>query len=82
MKNTKTLVGTVIAILLIILLANPQWLPLSEATRESVRELEKTFFLIERSGRITLAHILTLLLMIAVLWIVNTAVRAIIRYFG
>ncbi len=82
MKNTKTLVGTVIAILLIILLANPQWLPLSEATRESVRELEKTFFLIERSGRITLAHILTLLLMIAVLWIINTAVRAIIRYFG
>ena len=82
MKNTKTLVGTVIAVVLIILLLNPQWLPLSEATRESVRELEKTFFLIERSGRITLAHILTLLLMIAVLWIVNTAVRAIIRYFG
>ncbi len=82
MKNTKTLVGTIIAVLLIVLLLNPQWLPLSEATRESVRELEKTFFLIERSGRITLAHILTLLLMIAVLWIVNTAVRAIIRYFG
>ena len=82
MKNTKTLVGTIIAVLLIVLLLNPQWLPLSEATRESVRELERTFFLIERSGRITLAHILTLLLMIAVLWIVNTAVRAIIRYFG
>ena len=82
MKNTKTLVGTIIAVLLIVLLLNPQWLPLSEATRESVRELEKTFFMIERSGRITLAHILTLLLMIAVLWIVNTAVRAIIRYFG
>ena len=82
MKNTKTLVGTIIAVLLIVLLLNPQWLPLSEATRESVRELEKTFFLIERSGRITRAHILTLLLMIAVLWIVNTAVRAIIRYFG
>ena len=82
MKNTKTLVGTVIAVVLIILLLNPQWLPLTQATKDSVRELEQTFFLIQRSSRITLAHILTLILAIAVLWIVNLIVRALISYLG
>ena len=53
MKNKKSLIGSIIAVILIILLINPHWLPVSVETREKLSDLEKTYFLIERSGRIT-----------------------------
>ena len=82
MKKNRSIIGTLIAVILIILLLNPQWLPVSMETREKIRDLEKSYFLIERSGRITVAHILTLLLMISVLWVINVVVKWIIQYFG
>ena len=82
MKNKKSLIGSIIAVILIILLLNPHWLPVSVETKEKLSDLEKTYFLIERSGRITLAHILTLLLAFSVLWIINVVVKWIIQYFG
>lgn len=82
MKKNRTMIGTVIAVILIILLLNPQWLPVSMETREKIRDLEKSYFLIERSGRITVAHILTLILAISVLWVINVVVKWIIQYFG
>ena len=82
MKKNRTMIGTLIAVILIILLLNPQWLPVSIETKEKIRDLEKSYFLIERSGRITVAHILTVLLMISVLWVINLVVKWIIQYFG
>ena len=82
MKKNRTMIGTLIAVILIILLLNPQWLPVSVETKEKIRDLEKSYFLIERSGRITVAHILTVLLMISVLWVINLVVKWIIQYFG
>ena len=76
MKKNRTMIGTMIAVILIILLLNPQWLPVSMETKEKIHDLEKSYFLIERSGRITAAHILTLLLMISVLWVINVVVKA------
>ncbi|MBQ8055103.1 MAG: mechanosensitive ion channel [Lachnospiraceae bacterium] len=82
MKKNRSMIGTLIAVILIVLLLNPQWLPVSIETKEKIRDLEKSYFLIERSGRITAAHILTLLLMISVLWVINVVVKWIIQYFG
>ncbi len=82
MKKNKSLIGAVIALILIIVLLNPQWLPLSAETKEKMLDLEKSFFLIQRSGKITLAHILTLLLAISVLWLINTVAKRVIQYFG
>ena len=82
MKNKKTMIGTVIALVLTVLLLNPRWLPLSQQTRDKLGDLEKSYFLIERSGRITLAHLLTLLLMICLLWLISMVFRLIIQYFG
>lgn len=82
MKKNKSLIGALISVVLIILLLNPQWLPLSAETKEKVQDLEKSYFLIERSGRITLAHILTLILAMSVLWLINVVVKWIIQYFG
>ena len=82
MKKHRTMIGTVIAVILTILLLNPQWLPLSQQTRDKLGDLEKSYFLIERSGRITLAHLLTLLLMICLLWLISMVFRLIIQYFA
>ena len=62
LKKFKALIGAVIAAILVFVLAHPAWLPLSETTRQHLVELEKTHFLIERSGKITAAHIVTLLM--------------------
>ena len=82
MKKHRTLIGTVISVILIILLLNPGWLPLSQPTRDKLSDLEKSYFLIERSGRITLAHLLTLLLMICLLWLISVVFSMITGYFG
>jgi small conductance mechanosensitive channel len=76
------MIGTVIAVILTILLLNPKWLPLSQQTRDKLGDLEKSYFLIERSGRITVAHLLTLLLMICLLWLISMVFRVIIQYFS
>ena len=82
MRNKKTMIGTVIALVLTVLLLNPRWLPLSQQTRDKLGDLEKSYFLIERSGRITVAHLLTLLLMICLLWLISMVFRLIIQYFA
>lgn len=84
MKNEKknlrvgTVVGAAVALVLIVLLLNPGWLPLSAETKSMLAELEKTHFLIERSGRITLAHVLTLVLAVCLLWLLYTLVRVVL----
>ena len=82
MKKHRTMIGTVIAVILTILLLNPKWLPLSQQTRDKLGDLEKSYFLIERSGRITVAHLLTLLLMVCLLWLISMVFRVIIQYFS
>ena len=77
-----TLIGAAVAALLIIFLLNPQWLPFSEKTTSKIAELEKANFLIERSGQITLAHWLTLLLAICVIWLLYTIAKLILGLIG
>ncbi len=78
----RAIVGAVIAVLLTVLLLNPNLLPLSDETKQAVSELEKNYFLIERSGHVTIAHILTLILAVCVLWILYTVVKLILTGLG
>ena len=77
-----TLIGAVIALVLTVCLFNPQLLPLSSETKSTMAELEKTHFLIEGSGQITLAHILTLILAVCVLWVFYAVLRLILNWIG
>ena len=47
--------------------------------KEKLAELEKTHFLIERSGRITIAHIITLVLAMCVLWVCYNVIKLILN---
>ena len=77
-----TLIGAGVAALIIIFLLNPNWLPVSETTRSKIAELEKANFLIERSGQITLAHWLTLLLAVCVVWLLYTLGKLLLTAIG
>ena len=80
--GTGTLIGAGVAALLIIFMLNPQWLPFSEKTTSKISELEQANFLIERSGHFTLAHFLTLLLAICVIWLFYTILKLIVAAVG
>ena len=81
-KKFKALIGAVIAAILVFVLAHPAWLPLSETTRQSLVELEKTHFLIERSGKITAAHFVALLMALCVMWLLYTLIKFILLSIG
>lgn len=75
-------IGIIISIILIVILANPGWLPFSEETITKIRDLQTNHFLIERSGRITVAHIATLILAIAIIWLVYQVLSLILKFYG
>ena len=77
-----TYIGLAIAFIVILLLANPKWLPVSEKTRETIAELEKAHFLIERSEKITAGHFLTLLLALCVLWVAYQLIKLLLSWIG
>ena len=77
--DIKSIIGLVIAILIALLVLNPGILPLSAETVAKMQELKETHFLIERSGTITAAHILTLIGALALVWAVYTILKLIIN---
>ncbi len=81
-KNTKAYIGMGIALVIIILLLNPRILPIPESMKNEILDLEKTYFLIERSGRITIAHILTVILALAVVILVYSIIHSILIAIG
>ena len=82
MKQAKNIIGIIVSVILIVLLLNPQWLPVSAQTAATMGELKLEHFLIQRSGAITTAHLLTLLLAVAVVWLVYTIIRLILAAVG
>lgn len=78
MKKAKSVIGIAIAVILIILLVNPQWI-LPSKTAESIRNLEQQYLLIQRSGRITFAHIVTLVVSLCIVWLVYTILRLLLK---
>ena len=75
----KNIVFMVIAVILAVLLFNPAWLPLSSDTESSMKEMIRKNFLLEGDAHITLAHILTLILAICVVWIIYTVIKALLK---
>ncbi len=78
MKN-RTIIGLVIAFLLFLITMFPGILPLSAETVEKMKELRQLHFLIDGSGKMTIAHILTLIGAISLLWMLFTVIRLILE---
>ena len=77
-KNTKTYIGIVIVAILALLLANPNWLPLPAGLKTALAETEKKNLLFQSDAHTTIAQILTLLLAIALVWLIYQIVKLIL----
>lgn len=69
MFRKKHLIGLIISLVLLVVLCNPQWLPISDKTEWAMDELRQAHFMLEGNTHITWAHLLTLLMMTCLLWL-------------
>ena len=81
-RNTKSIIGLIIAAFLAVILANPSWLPFSDSMLESMNEVRSAHFMIGRSGAVTLSRIWTLALAVCILWAVYTIIKLILNKVG
>ncbi len=77
-KNAKTYIGIVLVAILALLLANPQWLPLSDGLKSAVAETEKNNLLFKSDAHTTIAQLITLVLAIALVWLIYQIIKLIL----
>ena len=82
MKRLSSLIAGIIALVLILILANPKLLPLPAETINSMIELEKEHLMIQRSTMVTGARILTVLLAMCILVLIYLIIEAILHAIG
>lgn len=76
------IIAAIVAVLLLVVLLNPNLLPVSGATKQSIGELVNRHFFIEGSGQMTAAHLLTLVAAICVLVVAYVVVKLILGLIG
>ena len=81
-NNRKHLIGLIVSLILLIFLCNPQWLPVSNKTEWAMNELRKAHFLLEGSRQLTLAHLLTLVMALCLIWLVYSALVWVLHLTG
>ena len=81
-KNSKTVIGIVIVAILALLLANPKWLPLPEGLKAAVEETEKNNLLFQNDLHTTLAQLITLVLALALVWLIYQILKLILHAVG
>ena len=75
--NGKTYAGIVLAAILVLLLANPQLLPVSQSLKESLEETEKEHMFLQNNSHATIAQIITIIFAIATVWLVYQVLKLI-----
>lgn len=81
-KGIKTYVGIVVVAILALVLANPNWLPLSDELKAAVRETEKSNLLFRGDAHATIAQLITLLLALAIVWLSYQLLRLVFLAIG
>ena len=82
MKKNGSLILGLISLVLIILLVNPGWLPLSPETIASIKELERQHMLIQNNSMLTGAKLLTVLLSFCILILAYIVLKWILTAVG
>ena len=82
-KNSAgTYVGIVLVAILALLLANPGWLPISGSLKTAVEETEKSHLLFQNDLHTTLAQLITLVLALALVWLIYQVLKLILQLVG
>ena len=80
-RGNGTLIGAVIAIILIVFLLNPQWI-LNPDSAKSMQEITKEHFLIEGSLKISGVRLLNVLLAVCIVWLLYIILRFLLDIIG
>ena len=75
--NGKTYAGIVLVAILVLFLANPRWLPVSQSLKESLEETEKEHMFLQNNSHATIAQIITIIFAIATVWLVYQVLKLI-----
>ena len=78
-SNGRTYIGIVIAAILVLILANPRWLPVSQELKDNLLETEQKNMLLQGNSHATIAQIITVILAIAVIWLVYQVLKLILN---
>lgn len=81
-KNTKTYIGIVLVAILALILANPDWLPLPNELKSAVSEMEKSHILFHSDAHTTIAQLITLVLAIALVWLIYQLLKLLLLALG
>ena len=81
-NSAKTYVGIVLVAILALLLTNPGWLPLSDSLKTAVAETEKNHLLFQNDLHTTLAQLITLVLALALVWLIYQVLKLILQAVG
>ena len=80
-RGIGTLIGAIVAIVLIVLLLNPQWILNSNAAKE-MQEITKEHFLINGDFKVSATRLLNVLLAVCIVWLVYIILRWILGLFA
>ena len=81
-SNVKTYVGIVIAAILVLLLANPKWLPLPDSIKNALSDTEKANMFLKGDTHTTIAQLITLVLALAIVWLAYQVLKLILTAIG
>lgn len=80
--NAKIYIGIVIVLIIAVLLLNPKWLPIPDNLKAALSETEKANLFLKGDSHTTIAQLLTLVLAIAIVWLVYQVLRLILTAVG
>ncbi len=80
--NGKTYISIVIVAIVAIILANPDWLPLSEDLKKALKATERSNLLFQRDAHTTVAQLLTLVLAVLLVWLIYQILKIILQALG
>ena len=81
-NNGKTYVGIVLVAILALVLANPNWLPISQELRDAVSETEQANLFLRHDAHATIAQLITLVLAVALVWLGYQILKLLLQWLG
>ena len=78
----KSALGIILAVALVLLLSHPEWLPLSQKTKQSVSELQNATLAVGANNGGILPRLITLALVLAIIWLTYQVVKLILHLLG
>ena len=80
--GAKTYVAFALVLILVILLGNPQWLPISDDLKSSIAGTERSNMIFRGDAKTSVAQLVTMVMALGVVWLCYMVLKIILRLIG